>query len=399
MVFWCAVSVLLGFPGRAHAGGVETLRTDLETLCGYHGRGNGTPDLEQALSYVETRFRELGVAPATGETFRQNFPGPGGDTLVNLIGIIGNRNAERHVVLAAHVDHLGRGVPGEANHGTVHPGADDNASGVAALLEIAGVLRKEAPSRAVLVLVFSGEEIGLLGSAYYVAHPVLPLEQCTAMVNLDTVGRMSKKTLTVFGSSTAMELPNVLQGVNVGFGLNLVLPEQDPGGSDQASFGKTGIPALHVFTGANADYHRPSDTPDRVNLEGLEQVAGFAAELTLYLADRQDPLTFVPPGATHAAPPPAPADRGERRVSFGSIPDFNHQGKGTLLSGVIPGSPASEAGLRAGDLIVVFAEVEIEDLRSFSDVLRGLSPGDAVTVVFERDGERHTVASSVVERK
>jgi len=196
----------------------------------------------------------------------------------------------------------------------------------------------------------------------------------------------------------ARQLPDVVEGVNVGFGLALVLPAHDPGGSDQASFLKRGVPALQVFTGANPDYHRPSDTPDKIDYAGLEEVAGFTAELVLYLAERVDPLTFVPPGAADAAPPPGPP-RAERRVSFGSIPDFAHEGAGILLTGVIPGSPADQAGLRAGDLIVSFSGVAIDDLQGFSDVLRSLDPGDSVEVVYERDGERRTVASTVVERK
>ena len=155
---------------------------------------------------------------------------------------------------------------------------------------------------------------------------------------------------------------------------------------------------MQIFTGAHADYHRPGDTADKLDVDGMERIAEFTVELLLYLANRDEPLSFLPPGAEKTDA--AASSRGStRRVSFGSIPDFNHSGEGVLLSGVIAGSPADKAGLQAGDLLVEFAGVGLEDLKSFSDVLKGLSPGDTVGVAFVRDGERLTTDVTVVERK
>jgi aminopeptidase N len=227
----------------------------------------------------------------------------------------------------------------------------------------------------------------------------MPLGGCTGMVNLDTVGRLSDGPLTVFGTNTARELPHVIRGVNYGAGFELEMPEEDPGGSDQSSFVGRGVPAVQIFTGAHADYHRPGDTADKVDFEGLERIAEFTTELAIYLADRDEPMAFIPPGADKAAAA-APSSGGSgRRVSFGSIPDFNYTGDGVRVSGVIPESPAAQAGLKEGDLLVEFAGIAVDDLRSFSGILKGLSPGDEVDVVYLRDGERHTATVTVVERK
>jgi hypothetical protein len=382
--------------------GDDQLRRDVQTLSAesFEGRGVGTAGLERALDYLETRFKEVGLRPLAGDGYRQSFPGPDGATLVNLIAVLGDRDDDRHVIVGAHYDHLGLGEPGDANHGTVHPGADDNASGVAVLLECARRLAQEGELKhPVVFIAFAGEEKGLLGSSNYVEHPVIPLNGCVVMVNLDTVGRLFDGPLTVFGANTGMELSRVIRGVNYGFGFELELPDKDVGGSDQASFVRKGVPALQVFTGPHADYHRPGDTADKIDYEGLERVAGFTTELAIYLADRDEPVAFVPPGAEKAAAGAPTTGGSGRRVSFGSIPDFNYAGEGVRVSGVIPGSPAEKAGLTEGDLLVEFAGVAIEDLRSFSNILKGLTPGEEVDVVFMRDGERHTATVTVVERK
>jgi hypothetical protein len=386
----------------ADAGGDSQLQRDVQTLSSesFEGRGVGTAGLERALDYLETRFQEVGLRPFGVDGYRQSFAGPDGATLVNLIGLLGEPNGDQHVIVGAHYDHLGLGEPGDANHGTLHPGADDNASGVAVLLECARRLAEEGElTHPVVFIAFSGEERGLLGSAHYVDHPLIPLGGCAGMVNLDTVGRLFDGPLTVFGANTARELSHVLRGVNYGFGFELELPEEDLGASDQASFVRRGVPAVQVFTGPHADYHRPGDTADKIDYEGLERVAGFTTELAIYLADRDEPMDFVPPGAEKAAAAAPPSGGSGRRVSFGSIPDFNYTGEGVRVSGVIPGSPAEKAGLKEGDLLVEFAGVAIEDLRSFSSILKGLTPGEEVGVVFVRDGERHTATVKVVERK
>ena len=401
LVLLAGVFTGIGAPS-AQAGAVESLRRDVETLSSpaFEGRGVGTKGIEKAREYVESRFREVGLVPLGTEGYAQPFPGPKGTTLVNLIGVLGKPDGSRYVIVGAHYDHLGFGQPGEADYGKMFPGADDNASGIATLLECARRLGEEdeKPLHPVVFIAFSGEEEGLLGSKYYVEHPRLPLSDCIAMVNLDTVGRLFGKHLFVFGTGTAEELKDIVRGVNAAFQFELDLPERDPGASDQVSFSRRGVPAVQIFSGAHADYHRPTDTPDKLDYEGMDRIADFTTELVWYLADRDKPLTFVPPGAAEAARQAAGTGR-QRRVSFGSIPDFSYSGQGVMVSGVIPGSPAEKAGLAEGDRIVKFAGVAVDDLRAFSDILKGLSPGEEVTVVFVRDGERHEAKTVVVERK
>lgn len=394
--------ILAAEPGWADAGEDSALKRDVETLSSesLQGRGVGTEGLARALTYVEERFEEVGLRPFAAEGYRQSFAGPDGTALVNVIGVLGEPDGDRHVIIGAHYDHLGLGESGDANYGTLHPGADDNASGVAVLLDCARRLAEEGElSHPIVFIAFSGEEKGLLGSAYYVDHPVIPLGGCVAMVNLDTVGRLFDGALTVFGANTASQLSHVLRGINYGFRFDLRLPDDDPGGGDQVSFVRRGVPAIQIFTGPHADYHRPGDTADKIDYDGLARVVGFTTELLIYLADREEPMDFVPPGAEKAAAAAMPSPGGQRRVSFGSIPDFNYTGEGVRVSGVIPGSPAEQAGLKEGDLLVEFAGVAVEDLRSFSDILKGLKPGEEVDVVFVRDGERHTARVQVVERK
>lgn len=389
----------------------ETLRGWVEELSieAMDGRAPGTEGIEKAARWIALRFEEVGLAPA----------GPGGDwfqpfrpeaprttdavqlpaglswgdlTLKNVAGRLKGTGSGCVLVLA-HYDHLGRDP-----QGALFPGADDNASGVAALCAIASELAPEGPRhRSVLFLATSGEEEGLLGVRAYAAAPLCPLEGTIAVVNLDTVGRMQNDQLLVLSAETAREFPEMLRGVNLGFGLALQIPDKSPMASDQTVFIEKGIPGLHLFTGPNENYHRVSDTADKVNAAGLARVAGFAAEVVRYLADREQPLSFVPPGADKIAAEAAP--RPARRVSLGTLPDFAYAGRGVQLNGVLPNSPAEKAGMRKGDQIVAIDADEVGDLEDFAAALRTHAAGDTVRVRFVRDGQTQTVSAILVERK
>jgi len=366
---------------------------DLSTLCSdrFAGRNLGSQGLIMAAEYLEGRMKELGIEPALDSGYRQQFAASDSTIGVNLVGRIGSRGSAHHVILGAHYDHLGVDDEGEIYHG-----ADDNASGVCAVLEAARRLRADPPRGEILVILFSGEEEGLLGSRYYAAHPALPLGECTAMVNLDTVGRLSSGGLTIFGANTAREWSSILRGVDYGFHLNPKMPEDDPGGSDQVSFVNKGVPAIQIFTGANADYHRTSDTVDKIDREGISTLGAFCSELVLFLADESKGLSFLPPGSEHAPAPPASGQR--RRVSVGTIPDFNHSGGGVLIAGVIPGSPAEQAGMKKGDLLVEVAGTPVDDLAQYAAVLKEHAPGDEIPLIFMRDSRRMTVHVTLAER-
>ena len=373
------------------------------------GRVVGSAGCDRAAELIAARLEKAGLDPAGDagtwyQSFKPDRPGIadavrlpaearwGDMTLRNVVGII-KGSGEGCVVVGAHYDHLGSNPAGE-----VYRGADDNASGVAVLCQMASKLAAEPPRRRSIVFVaFTGEEVGLLGSRWYVDHPALPLEKTMAMINFDTVGRLSpEKRLLILNAASARELPEMVKGINLDFDLDLAVPEKSPFGSDQVSFLLKRIPAIHFFTGPNADYHRPSDTPDKLNYEGLDTIAAFGAEAVRFLADRDRPLTFVdqsietPKPAQTAAP---------RRVSLGTIPDMADQGDGVLVSGVLPGSPAEKAGLKTGDRIVSVDGEKVGGLEDYSGILKGHQPGDRIRITYTRDGKTETIEAALAERK
>jgi aminopeptidase N len=389
------------------------LREVVQKLCAsdMDGRGPGSKGLTAARDYLSESFRRLGLTPAGDDgTVLQSFtppasdvrgtisPAPGAEwgkiTLANIVGVLpGTAKDAPCLVVSAHYDHLGRSGAGAA-----YQGADDNASGVAILLELAAQMHEEGPFRNTIVFAaLSGEEEGMLGARYYLAHPACPLERTLAVLNLDTVGRMEGKKLLVLGTATAAEFPEIVKGVNFGAGLELVTPEAAPFSSDQVPFYEKGIPALHLFTGPNADYHQTSDTPDKLNYPGMLAVLDFARETAIFLAEREEGLTFVPPGAGKAAPIVAAGP--PRRSSMGTIPDFGRESGGVLLSGTTPGSPAEHAGLAKGDIIVSIGGMPIDNLSDLSAALKAHQPGDTVEVVFKRDNAEQKLRVGVVERK
>jgi membrane-associated protease RseP (regulator of RpoE activity) len=213
------------------------------------------------------------------------------------------------------------------------------------------------------------------------------------MVNLDTVGRLGKNKLLVLGAGSAKEWPHIFQGAGFVTGVDIELVSEDLDSSDQKSFEEAGVPAVQLFSGPNLDYHRSTDTADKIDADGLVKVASVAREAVEYLSARDGPLTGASINAGTGSP-----SKGPRKASLGTVPDFAYQGKGLRLSGVVPGSPAEAAGMREGDIIVRVNSAPVAGLRDFSDILKSLSPGDKVSVTFVRDGKESTVQSQVTER-
>jgi hypothetical protein len=316
------------------------------------------------------------------------------------------------VVVGAHHDHLGWGGEGSLapNAREIHNGADDNASGATSLILIAQhLLQGPRPAHSVLFLGFGGEERGLLGSAYYVENPLLPIDKTVAMINLDMVGRLENGALTVFGMATATEWDGMIRDVNARQAqpLALSLLPDGYGPSDHSAFYGKGIPVLHFFTGTHADYHRPSDDWQRVNGPGIERVAALAADVaarltgtTTIVASSLTPIVTAPPHAAGGAPgdPSAAPTSSGYGPYFGSIPDMTPQTFGVRLTGVRDDSPAARAGLREGDVIVSFAGKETPDLYAYTYALQEHKPGDRVEVVVVRGGQRVTVTAVLTER-
>ncbi len=321
----------------------------------------------------------------------------------NVVGILpGSDPALRseNIVIGAHFDHLGfghYGTRGSSTEGQIHHGADDNASGTAVLLRVAEQMARSGskPARTVIFAAFSGEELGLHGSRHYVSHAPMPVLATKAMLNLDMVGRLRNNRLTVFGARSAKELRATIMDEAGKSGLRIT--ESDGvGRSDHISFYTKKIPSAHFFTGTHADYHRPSDTWEKLNFEGMGKVAEFILAAAYRLAGTTESMDYV------ALPLPAHLNHdGERRgygTYLGSIPDFERTTDGVRLAGVREGSPAALAGLREGDIIIRLAERKINNLEDLVAVLRSKKPGDAVEIIVLRDNKPLTVKAILKDR-
>ncbi|HSN53468.1 MAG TPA: M28 family peptidase, partial [Candidatus Sulfomarinibacteraceae bacterium] len=276
-----------------------------------------------------------------------------------------------------------------------------NASGVAVLLELARAMAAEPPRpRAVHVAAVTGEEAGRLGSRHLLAS--MPEgDRPFACINLDTVGRLADGALYVLNADSAREWRFIFMGVGYTTGAPVEVVTEPLDSSDQMSCLELGIPAVQLFTGPTPDYHRPSDTPDTIDADGLAVVTEAAHEAVAYLAERLEPLTVTisgGPDPAAAGHPSGDGDGGPRRASLGTLPDFGFAGPGVRVQQVMPGSAAEAAGLLAGDVLVAFDGEPVADLRSYSALLKAKGPGDEVAVTVLRDGAELTVTATLGER-
>jgi hypothetical protein len=311
-----------------------------------------------------------------------------------------NGVARPWIAVGAHYDHLGRGLKGNSlagkeDAGKPHLGADDNASGTAAVLAIAEAIAKQRDrSRNLLVALWSGEEIGLVGSNAFVNMPALPLDQIDAYLNFDMVGRMQDNRLTVQATGTSAAWPSILERANVAAGFDLTLAPDPYQPTDVASFNQAGVPCLTFTTGAHVDYHKPSDTADKIDYADLDRVAGFATAIVRRLMDTPEPLQF-----TKVQESTQNTGRIGVRVFTGTVPDYTSNAKGLLLGGVVGGGPAEQAGLQKGDIIVEIAGQSIANIYDYTYALELLKIGEPVKVLYMRNGERKETTLTPAARK
>jgi aminopeptidase N len=371
------------------------------------GRGLGSPGLDATTSYVERALAEAGLEGGGSAGFRQSFPWHGGSPardliLTNLVGRLPGSDPalqDHPVLLLAHLDHLGRGWPDvrAGNEGQIHPGADDNASGVSVLLELARALAAEPRAPRPVVFAFTtGEEAGLLGSRHLLgAWPGDKLP--TACVCLDTVGRLRDGKLYSLDTATARELPFIMMGAAATVGAPIATPAERLDSSDQTACIEHGVPGVQLFAGPTADYHRPGDTADKLDIEGMEKVAEVTREVVVYLAGRAEPLHPIT-GAGGATPGPAPAAPSQGRASLGTMPDFAFPGPGVKVAQVMAGSAAELAGVKAGDVVLALGEKKLATLKDLSEALKAHSAGERVDVVVLRDGREQRLAATLQAR-
>lgn len=356
------------------------------------GRGPESRGRVEAQRYIRRAFEAAGLEPLFANSYGQSFEGEG-TVWVNVGAFLPGTSPE-YILVGAHYDHLAteEGIAGPV----VYPGADDNASGVAALLSLARSLSKDAPGRGVAFVAFDGEEQGLLGSKYYAEHPPRDAASLVAMINFDSIGRLREDRLVVFGSGTARVFDAMLSGLNRAHGFHLALNTEGVGAGDHETFFRRGVPVLHLFTDAHLDYHRPSDTADKLNLGGIARIAALATDLVAYVRDPAVALEFIPAGADKLEPEDQPRER--RRVRLGTIPDFARENGGVLISGLVPQSPAARAGLAVGDVIVRIDDTPVDNLHDYQGVLASHEPGDTITITVLRGEETLTMTATLEER-
>ncbi len=311
------------------------------------------------------------------------------DWVPNVVAVIPGRDPKlrkEFIALGAHLDHLGLGerhsMGGAEARGQVHPGADDNASGTALVVELARELKRARPKRSILLLHFGGEEEGLLGSQYWVQHPTHPLESVKFMLNFDMVGRLDPTAprLLMGGLGAPKSAVEAAQKfVPKGFAVSADVGAA-VGGSDHMSFSQAKIPTFFFFTGLHGDYHRPTDTADRINYRGMALLAAFGRAVSLDLAN----AATVPAWDAETAKIPMKGDGGPMRIAFGTLPDYADNPKGFRINGVSKGSTAETIGLQAGDILIQFGDKSVKSIYDFMGALGAYKPGDKAVIQWLR---------------
>jgi hypothetical protein len=375
------------------------------------GRGIGTPEIDEAANYIAKKFEEYGLQTGSDDgTYFQQWTQDVLDRknikLKNIIGIIPGTNPDlsEAVVVSAHYDHLGFGWPDvrKGNEGKIHNGADDNASGIAVMLELAKTLGKtQKPARTIIFIAFTAEESGLVGSRYFANnYQKFPINKILANLNIDTVGRLFGKKLMVLNSNSAREWKFIFMGTDFTTGVASDLITQDLDASDQMAFIEKGVPGVQLFyTGVGSDYHRPEDDADKIDADGLVKVATVTREVLEYLAEREDLMTFT--GKAISGKPTIPQidkKSGERKAATGLMPDFVYSGEGVKIAGVSDDSPVAKAGLVIGDVVIAFNAKPVKTLKDYSKYLKEHQPGDTVTFTIDRNGEKKEVTITLSER-
>lgn len=407
----------------------QNLRKHLNYLASdkLEGRRTGEKGATFAAGYVANRFAnsklKAGFVKNGKASFLQPFPykprNEKGEILpdakeaqaYNVIGILEGTDAvlkNEAIVIGAHYDHLGHGGMGSltANSTEIHFGADDNASGTSALIELARTFAQtKANKHTIIFIAFGGEEEGLLGSKFYVNNPVFPLNKTVAMINMDMIGRLNEGKLTIGGIGTASEWNELVKrkneiyfdttdGYGVGKKFNLQLNEDGFGPSDHSSFYGKQIPVLFFFTGTHLDYHKPSDTAEKINYAGLTQISSYISEIVKTIDQNPTKPTY-----TVAKSSGTEAGRRGFNVSLGTIPSYSDGNDGLVLDGVRDNSPASKTGLKAGDKIIKLAGKDIRNVQDYTAVLGEMKPDVEYEVIIMRGTEKLTLKITPAARK
>lgn len=377
-----------------------TIEEDVAFLAddNLEGRQTGSNGEKLAAEYIAKRFEDLGLkAKGTVDYFQSfsfkpktdphqevNYTVKDGDSTItgtNVIGFLDNK-AENTIIIGAHFDHLGYGAEGSLYRGDsqeIHNGADDNASGVAVLLNLAKKLKDKNKGNNYLFMAFSGEEMGLLGSNYFTKNPTIDLAKANYMLNMDMVGRLKQdSTLAVYGVGTSPILKQVVKANNSKF--KIIENESGVGPSDHTSFYNSDIPVLHFFTGQHEDYHKPGDDIKKLNYEGMETISTYIFDIISDLDDNGK----LPFRKTKNESEDVP----RFKVGLGVIPDYLYDGEGMRIDGVSEDKPAQKAGLQKGDIVVKLGDSLVTDMMSYMRALSSFDTGDKTKVTVKRGDDQ-----------
>jgi len=362
------------------------------------GRQTGSAGERMALSYIEKEFKALKLQPkGESNSFEQAFPfksgvhGTGTEGIAhNVVAYLDNK-ADKTIIIGAHYDHLGLGENGsslDANpQGKIHNGADDNASGVAGVLELARYFSKNKITEKsnFLFICFSGEELGLYGSKYFTEHPTVDLTKVNYMINMDMIGRLNPttKSISVSGSGTSPVWETTLKNIT-GTQLSIKTDSAGVGPSDHTSFYLKNLPVLHFFTGSHSDYHKPSDDWDKINYAGEKEVLELIVALIEKL-DNEPQLAFL------QTKNKSMSSARSFKVTMGVMPSYTSDAEGLLVDGATEGKPAHKAGIQTGDIITKIGDIEIKGIQSYMESLGKFEKGQTVPVKIKRKGEELTL--------
>jgi hypothetical protein len=320
----------------------------------------------------------------------------------NIFGFVKGTDSkleQEYIVVGAHYDHIGWGAFNSSHKGkpAIHNGADDNSSGVTAMLELARIIAANPLKRSVIFTAFNCEEMGLLGSDFFVKNPPVDLSRIVTMVNLDMVGRMTNNQLTVFGTGSSDSFDAIVDATAIADSITVTKNSDGYGPSDQSSFDNIRIPVLFMFTGTHLDYHSPADDYEKINFNGLAKVVYFTDDILRAIDLKDERPKFLEQKVEKSS---APQGRGREgiSVSFGSVPDFSKKVEGFALNGCKPGSPCEKSGLKAGDIIIYFGDKTIKDIGGFTDALKTMKPGDIVKIKYIRDGKELETKSEMMAK-
>ena len=362
------------------------------------GRFPGTKGSELAIDYIASNFKNYKLAPFQDNSFLQFFDFSNLEDeksrVANVIGLIpGNKNKDEFIVIGAHFDHLGYGGAhsGSLEIGSkeIHNGADDNASGVAGILELAHKLslNRNLLNRSIVFVAFNAEEQGIFGSKYFINNSQIPKDKIITMINLDMIGRLRNLSLNVSGTGTSPFFNQILDKTSSSHMLNLNKNPEGFGPSDHSSFYSNDIPVLSFFTGGHQDYHKPSDDWDKINFPGQKKVLSMIYDIVLLIDSKNIKPTF-----TEAGPKSSPAtSRVRMNVTFGFMPSYTRTGKGLGVDGVRSEGPAGIAGMKKGDVIIKINKINVKDIYGYMDILQKLKPGESSTVTLLRENKEITL--------